>query len=307
MGMRSIMILFLVAGMSSLISCSNESGEDIVKQQASLKTYLAGKKFSYVEIGDVYKVVKTKGYGYQGNYGDTVTFNYTITQYNSNVVITSNVLDTLVKYGFDKEIFKPGPTKVVIGQESFIPGIRQGLLATNAGEVADIYVTSDLGYGDQQAGIVPANTMLRIRMQILTINGVNIIAEKKTLADYLTSEAITATPTPEGFYFLETLAGSSFPKVGDTTYVSYVCKTLDGVVVSEVPASSNYEIILGLGKAPVVGLELALYKMGAGGSAQVILPSYLAYGKVGLNNLVQPYQTLIYDVNLISIKTKKIR
>lgn len=305
MRMSCVRILLCIVGMSALVSCSKESGEDIVNQQTTLKSYFSTNKLKYTEVGDVYKVVKVKGYGFQGNYGDTITFNYTITPYNSNVIITSNVSDTLDKHGFDKDIFPPGPTKTIVGKESFIPGIRQGLLAINAGEVCDIFLTSDLGYGNKPRGVVAANTMLRIRMQILTINSSKIIAEKHILADYVASSGISTQPTAEGYYFTETVAGlGTVPVVGDTTFVSYVCKTISGTVIEEIPASSNYKFVLGLGKAPVVGMDLAISKMAAGGSAQIILPSFLAYGKIGLNKLVQPYETLIYDVNLISVKTK---
>lgn len=299
-------ILYFVVGVSMLVSCSKESGEDIAKQQTTIKSYLVTKKIAYEEIGDIYKTVAVKGYGYSPNDGDTVTFNYTIYKYDGSVVLNSNVEDTLVRNGFDLDIFKPGPTKVVIGKESLLTGFRDGLLAMNMGQVCDIYLTSNLMYGDKQFGIIPANSMLRIRMQILSVSGSNILAEKQALATYLASQGITTLPQPQGYYSLNAVAGvGQNAIIGDTSYVSYVCKTLDGTIVEEIPESSNFSFRVGYGKAPIVAMDLAMYSMAAGSSVKIIVPSYLAYGKVGHNNLVQPYQSLIYDVNLHKINSKK--
>jgi len=300
-----IKLLCLIVGLGILAACSKESGEDIAKQQTSIVSYLTSSRLAFEQIGDVYKVVKEKGYGYEADYGDTVTFNYTIYEYNKSIVLSSNVLDTLVKYGFDTEIYKPGPTKVVLGEENFLAGIREGLLALHADEVCDIYLTSNLGYGDKQRGPVAGNTMLRIRMQILAVNGAKIIAEKEQLAMYIAAQGITAPPQTQGYYFTQTLAGvDSTADDGDTTFVSYVCKSLSGTVIEEIAVSDSLIFKVGSGKAPIVGLDLALHFMKKGASATIILPSCLAYGKAGKKGLVQPYETLVFDVNLITI-TKK--
>ncbi len=300
---------YLFIGLGLLFSCSKESGEDIANQQVSIITYLTANKLAYQEIGDIYKVVKIAGYGYGPTYGDTVTFNYSLYEYNDtrNLVITSNVSDTLVKHGFDTEIFKPGPTKIVLGEGSFLSGISQGLLSMHAGEVCDIFMTSNLGYGDQQRGPVAGNTMLRARMQIISVNGSSIISEKQKIAEYIANNTITISPKDEGYYFIQDIVGvGSMALVGDTTYVSYVCKTLAGDVVEEVFTNDSLNFIVGGGKAPVVGIDLAVRLMASGATATVIMPSYLAYGRDGkINSLILPYETLIYDVNLYKIKTKK--
>ena len=300
--MHKIKLLYLFLGLGLLFSCSKESGEDIASQQSTIEKYLS--KVAYTKVNDIYKVVAVPGYGYEPEIGDTVTFNYTIFEYTSKNVIISNVPDTLTRNGFDLSLYPSGPTKVVIGEENFLSGMQRGLRSIHAGEVCDIYLTSNLGYGDKPSGPVVGNTILRVRMQIVTINSTNIISERQKLADYIASESITAKPQDQGYYFIETAAGvDPKAKVGDTTYVSYVCKTLDGTVVEEVPESSGYCFIVGSGNAPVVGLDLAVRLMAKGASAKVVLPSYLAYGKVG-KGVVKPYESVVFDVKLVDIKTK---
>lgn len=306
MSMLKGKIIFFVVGVSMMVSCSKESGEDIAKEQTTIKSYLATNKIAYEEVGDVYKAVSVKGYGYSPTDGDTVTFNYTIYKYDGSIVLNSNVEDTLVRNGFDLDVFKPGPTKVVIGKENLLTGFRDGLLAMNMGQVCDIYLTSNLMYGNKQFGIIPANSMLHIRMQILSVSGSKIIAEKQTLAAYIASQGITTVPQPEGYFSLNAVAGVGRNAIiGDTTYVSYVCKTLDGTIIEEIAESSNFSFRVGYGKAPIIAMDLAMYSMAAGSSMTIIVPSYLAYGIAGRNNLVQPYQSLIYDVNLHKINSKK--
>jgi FKBP-type peptidyl-prolyl cis-trans isomerase len=41
--------------------------------------------------------------------------------------------------------------------------------------------------------------------------------------------------------------------------------------------------------------------MQAGGEARFIIPSDLAYGKEGYSNIILPYSTLVFEVELLSV------
>jgi FKBP-type peptidyl-prolyl cis-trans isomerase FkpA len=50
------------------------------------------------------------------------------------------------------------------------------------------------------------------------------------------------------------------------------------------------------------GLEEAILKMHVGDKAKLIIPSHLAFGLLGDNNKIPPRSTVVYDIELISLK-----
>ena len=50
------------------------------------------------------------------------------------------------------------------------------------------------------------------------------------------------------------------------------------------------------------GLEEAILKLHVGDKAKLIIPSHLAFGLLGDNNKIPPRSTVVYDIELISLK-----
>lgn len=125
--------------------------------------------------------------------------------------------------------------------------------------------------------------------------------ENKELADFLKAKNITTTPQPSGLFYMETLAGTgNTPVDGDTVYVNYVGKFLDGKVFDE-SASHGAPISFPLGIGAVVpGWEEAIKLMHPGCKANVILPSKIAYGKMG-NYGIPPYASLYFEMELVKV------
>ncbi len=296
-------IFLYLAAIVFLASCTQENGDTIDAQNVTLQTYLKSKNLTYEKVGSIYHVVKTGSYGYYPNNGDTVVFNYTEYLYNGTTPITSNVLDTLLRYKMDTTFIKPLPTTVVIGQTDLIGGVRDGLLAMREGEVGDIYFTSDLGYGSKQVGPVPANSMLRFRIQILKVNNQLIENEKADIANYLTVNNVAVTAKQaQGYYFIPVNKHET-PKavVNDSIFIHYTCKALDGTVIAPLSINRLSKFMVGKG-GPVVGLDLAFTLMAQHDTAKVVVPSNLAYGNAGFLNEVSPYEPLEFTVIVDSIK-----
>ena len=298
-------IWLYISAIALLVSCTAENGDIITAQNTTLQSYLRSHNLAYEQVGSVFHAIQSKGYGYKPNIGDTVVFNYTEYLYNGSTPIMSNVLDTIERYHIDTTFFKPVASTVVIGQTDLIGGLRDGLMLLQQGEVGDIYMTSDVGYGAKEAGPVPANSMLHFRIQILYVNGASIQNEKASISSYISSNSISATTLQsQGYYFIP-LTQHVVPLVtlGDTVYVHYNCYTLDGTSLSAISVSNNNlaSFVVGKGK-PVQGVDLAFLQMASRDTAEVILPSCLAYGNSGLTDIVGPYQPLRYTVVLDSIK-----
>ncbi len=96
-------------------------------------------------------------------------------------------------------------------------------------------------------------------------------------------------------------------KVGDTVEVHYTGKLTDGTVFdSSIPRGETFEFRLGEGRV-IAGWEEGVKGMKVGEKRILTIPGSLAYGSRGVPNgqggyLIPPNATLVFDVELVSIK-----
>ena len=109
--------------------------------------------------------------------------------------------------------------------------------------------------------------------------------------------------TESGLEYVEIEAGTGDQaKAGKTVRVHYTGKFLDGKVFdSSVSRGDPLEFQLGAGRV-IKGWDEGIALMKVGGKAQLTIPPQLAYGERGAGGVIPPNATLIFDVELISIK-----
>lgn len=59
------------------------------------------------------------------------------------------------------------PIKFVLGDHSILPSFEDGLIGTKVGSVRTIVIPSELGYGPNQNGPIPANSTLIFTVEVL--------------------------------------------------------------------------------------------------------------------------------------------
>jgi len=118
---------------------------------------------------------------------------------------------------------------------------------------------------------------------------------------YIEDNNITTEPTASGLYYIETKEGSGVQAVaGDVVKVHYEGQSLTGIVFdSSWDRGAPFEFTLGTGSV-IKGWDEAIVLMKEGGTAQLIVPSDLAYGEAG-NSGIPPYSTLVFYVELIDV------
>ncbi len=124
--------------------------------------------------------------------------------------------------------------------------------------------------------------------------------ESKRLEEYLGEENIDVEPEESGLIIIMEEEGDGpKPVAGQTVKVHYTGMMLDGTVFqSSVERNEPIEFVLGQGQV-IRGWDEGISKLNVGSKARLIIPSHLAYGDRARSELIQPFSTLIFDIELI--------
>ncbi len=126
--------------------------------------------------------------------------------------------------------------------------------------------------------------------------------EEELMLDYLDEEGITIEPTESGLYYVERERGDG-PQVqaGDMVAVHYEGRLLDGTVFdSSYERDEPLEFSVGMQQV-IPGWDEGIGMMRKGGTATLVIPSYLGYGDRGAGQAVPPFSTLVFDVEVVDI------
>ena len=109
--------------------------------------------------------------------------------------------------------------------------------------------------------------------------------------------------TKSGLDYNETKAGEGAQAVaGKTVKVHYTGKFPDGKVFdSSVSRGEPIEFVLGRGRV-IKGWDEGIARMKVGGKAVLTIPPGLAYGERGAGGAIPPNATLVFEVELVSVK-----
>ena len=109
--------------------------------------------------------------------------------------------------------------------------------------------------------------------------------------------------TTSGLEYIEVEAGTGAQaEAGKTVAVHYTGKFQDGKVFdSSISRGEPIEFPLGKGRV-IKGWDEGIALMKVGGKAQLIIPPDLGYGERGAGGVIPPNATLVFDVELVSVK-----
>ena len=180
------------------------------------------------------------------------------------------------------------PFTVNVGSGSVIEGWDTGLLGMKVGGQRQLIIPPELGYGAQARGEIPANETL-----IFVVD----------LRSALSKPTVEPAPGATSFEIIDLTEGQGDAvQAGDQVSVQYVGVSAE--TGKEFDASWNtgqpFQFQVGAGGV-IEGWDQGLVGMKAGGRRRLVIPASMAYGEQGSPPVIQPNETLVFVVDLLSI------
>ena len=279
----NLSILALIFFSLFLFSCNNEEYKR-TENGALMKFYEINKNNEKPEIGDL--VV---------------------------VDVTQKVADSVL---FSSEMFGE-PFEILVEEPSFVGDIMSGLLSMHLNDHASLIFPIDsmfLSIGEsvpeyiESGAITEMDIVLRkiLKKDVLENQIREEIALRKSMENSMLSPYFQDgkyTITEDSLIIVDINEGDGeFAKLGNIMKVYFTFQTLEGDTILDFTSGKPYELVFGdmaLGQGFYEGLSL----VSDGGEAEFIIPSSLAWGSEGFQDVILPYTPFKFDLKVIDIMT----
>ncbi|MEY3631105.1 MAG: hypothetical protein RL408_659 [Bacteroidota bacterium] len=290
-------IFFIFSFFVVLSSCSveNVADQEQNNDEADIQSYITQNKLAnMLKTADgMYYSIKPSGGTKAAVATDLVTLSYKLYLLDGTLIDSTNAPAKQFKsivYGVSQTIFTP-----------IIQLMKEGDKGT-------FLLPSSLGFGSSSIGNVPAYSVLRAEVEVISIRTeAEQITEMKNLYGFKTPET-----TSSGMVFEKILESTTETAIstGKTVTVKYLGRLGYGTV--KVDATTNklvfdskfgegeFTFITGTSQV-IKGFEEAVLKLKLNEKAKVILPSSIAYGANG-NATIPGYSPLYFEIEVVFVK-----
>jgi FKBP-type peptidyl-prolyl cis-trans isomerase len=258
--------------------------------------------FDKTDAGLYYKLYKVSKDTVKPKVGDWVTLDYKL------IVKVKSKDSTLL----DSRKTPQGSVRLQIPPSDYKGDLYSGMEMMSAGDSAVFIIPADSLFKHtfkqpSRPPFVDSNSVVQFFVHLKMVENPADLKKKEdeSLSKYLQSNNITAPPTPSGIYFLETEKGKGMKiDSGVMVKIQFTVSLIDGKqIFSTHERAEPIEFEYGK-RFDTKGLEEAVAMMTKGGKAKVIVPSALAFGEQGRGTLVPAFSTLLYDVEIVDVRTK---
>ena len=167
---------------------------------------------------------------------------------------------------------------------------------TLATAISDVINGNELAISEQEANTILQSYQQKLMNKTLEANSE---AGKAFLEENAKREEVTTTASGLQYEVLEEGEGDS-PKATDEVEVHYHGTLIDGSVFDS-SVERGQPATFGVDKV-IAGWTEALQLMKPGAKYKLFIPSDLAYGERSAGQMIGPNSTLIFEVELISVK-----
>lgn len=126
--------------------------------------------------------------------------------------------------------------------------------------------------------------------------------EPELIANYVSENNIKAQPTADGLYVIVKKQGNGNKvSVGRQVSIHYTGRLLDGTVFDSSVGKDPLTYVVGQ-MGLIAGWEEGVKGQPEGTQLQLIIPSAMGYGSQSPSGLIPPYSTLVFDIEIVSVK-----
>lgn len=127
-------------------------------------------------------------------------------------------------------------------------------------------------------------------------------AEPELIANYVKENNIKTQPTADGLYVIVKKQGKGTKvAVGRQVAIHYTGRLIDGTVFDSSVGNEPLSYVVGQ-MGLIRGWEEGVMGQPEGSQLQLIIPSALGYGSQGAGQMIPPYSTLVFDLDIVSVK-----
>ena len=275
-------IVLLIALSISLFSCKNEYRR--TENGALMKFYEVNKNNEKPEVGDMVLI-------------DVVQ------------KVSDSVLFSSEMYG--------EPFEIVVEEPSFVGDIMSALLSMHLDDHASLIFPIDsmfISIGEMVPEFIVPGTITEMDIVLKEIikkeDLENQIREEMSLRKSLEDSVLSAYFNNDSYAITEDSlivvnlknVNDKYAKAGNIMKVYFTFQTLEGDTLLDFTSGKPYELVFGdmaLGQGFYEGLSL----VSKGGEAEFVIPSSLAWGSEGFQDVILPYTSFKLNVKVFDIMT----
>lgn len=288
--MKKIAILLvLISSITFIYSCKNNESFNKTK---------SGLEYRFIVKNDTTKVPKE---------GDIVELVMNYTDEKDSLLFSTNEV--------------PGAFRMQIKNIKSIEGsVDEGIAMMAEGDSAVFYVDAFTFFSKSKKAELPkyieSGSKLKFYIKLKKVLNYEEFEEERRilrvnqeseelnlLKKYLENANINILPSPTGLYYIETFTGTGRkPIAGKPVEIHYTGKFIDGKIFdSTYKKGQSFKYIYGVGQV-ISGMDEGVSQMKVGGKSTLVIPSNIAYGDNGYGELIPPYSTLIFEIELLDVK-----
>ena len=145
----NIKTLFLIG---FLIACSPDQPADLVRQESNYNHEASGLITSML----------VEGAGKTASHGDTLIVHYTGWIFDENAINNQG-------HKFDSSLDRDKPFEFRLGVDSLIKGWELGVMNMAVGEIKELIISPELGYGERSLGGIPPHSTLIFNVELVDL------------------------------------------------------------------------------------------------------------------------------------------
>lgn len=246
------------------------------------------------------KIDTLVGTGAEAASGDLLVIHYTGWLYDAS---KSNFKGDKIDSSIDRNV----PLSFTIGTGQKIPGMDQGILGMKVGGKRTLIVPAAMAFGTAQTAMptVGGNVYAAIPANSALVYDVELVSVVKPVVP------VVVAPPPTVLEISNNVAGTGASAAnGNTVAINYTLWLYDGsrtdlkgfkVETSVGSASGPTTFVLGTGNV-IAGWHQGILGMQVGGKRTLTVPPDLAYGSVAHGTNIPANATLIFDIELVTVK-----